>query len=323
MCLTKSYLAGCVENHTSSSGKVQNFVPPTSGSNQSKLSCSRGCGPVPVAVGRAAQDSGEARSAGLVPFSTSDTRADGDSETVLIDTKATRLRRMKSGVMTAARLINGELDGTSERWRPWMITPTYRPGEAWKPTHITDLVKCLRAWAGRRGLKLRYVWVAEIQQRRYRAGALPGECVHYHLLLWLPARFSCPKPDKQGWWRFGMTNCVRVRRPLRYILKYTSKGDSIEFPKGLRIHGCGGLNKDQRNERTWWLLPRWVRTLWSADQQPRRANGGGFVVRATGEWYPSIWEVFSTGGSVICSIRDGLFEWFSLHQLAQVFCNAI
>ena len=127
---------------------------------------------------------------GLVPFSTSDTRGSGDSETVLIDTRAARLRRMKSGVMTATRLICGELDQTAERWRPWMITPTYRPGEVWKPTHITALVKCFRAWAERQGFRLRYVWVAEIQQRRYRAGAIPGECVHYHLLIWLPARLS-------------------------------------------------------------------------------------------------------------------------------------
>ena len=310
MCLTNSYLAGCVENHTSSAGryKILYLLP--------QVLINPNC-PVPVAVGLfpwlwvvllRIQAKREAR--GLVPFSTSDTRGSGDSETVLIDTRAARLRRMKSGVVTVARLINGELDGTSERWRPWMITLTYRPGEAWKPTHITDLVKCLRAWAGRRGLKLRYVWVAEIQKRRYRAGALPGECVHYHLLLWLPARFSCPKPDKQGWWRFGMTNCVRVRRPLRYILKYTSKGDSIEFPKGLRIHGCGGLNKDQRNERTWWLLPRWVRTLWSADQQPRRANGGGFVVRATGEWYPSIWEVFIVGVRLFAQSGMGCLSGF-------------
>ena len=294
MCLTKRIWQGCMQ------------YPITGVQNSAQLS---------VAA--------EARSAGLVPFSTSDTRGSGDSETVLIDTRAARLRRMKSGVMTAARLICGELDQTAERWRPWMITPTYRPGEVWKPTHITALVKCFRAWAERQGFRLRYVWVAEIQQRRYRAGAIPGECVHYHLLIWLPARLSPPKPDKQGWWTHGSTQRLRVNRPLRYILKYTSKGDSVEFPKGLRIHGCGGLSREQRNERTWWLLPRWVRTLWAADQRPRRAVGGGFVVRDTGDWYPSIYEVCNTGGSIFCSIKEGLFEWFSLQQLAQIFCDGL
>jgi len=270
----------------------------------------------------AAQASGEARSAGLVSFSTSDTRTEGDSQTILIDRKAGRLRRMKSGVMTAARLIHEEIARTKVRWQPWMITPTYRPGEVWKPAHMTSLVKCLRSWAHRRGFALRYVWVAEMQQGRYRrSGSVPGECVHYHMLVWVPARFSCPKPDKQGWWAYGSTRREKVRRPLRYILKYASKGDEVEFPKGLRIHGCGGLSEQHRSERAWWLMPRWVRALWSADQRPRRASGGGFVIQSTGAWYPSIWEVWTARGSVLCTLRDGLFDFFSLSQLARVFCE--
>lgn len=138
---------------------------------------------------------------------------------------------MKSGVMTASRLIFEELQGSKERYQPWMVTPTYRPGQIWKPSHISSLCKCFRAWASRRGFKLRYVWVAEIQEHRYQSGALLGECVHYHLLLWIPKRFSLPKPDKQGWWRHGSTQRISVNRPLRYMLKYVSKGEVANYPK--------------------------------------------------------------------------------------------
>lgn len=259
-----------------------------------------------------------ARSAGgLVPFKTSDTRladkADDDG-LILIDHRKSRLRRMKSGVMTAARLIFEELQGSKQRYQPWMITPTYRPGEFWKPTHITDLCKCLRSWASRRHFKLRYVWVAEIQERRFQAGALLGECVHYHLLVWIPKRFSLPKPDKQGWWKHGSTQRISVNKPLRYILKYASKGESMDYPKGLRIHGFGGLEPHRKDQRTWWLMPRWVRSLWSSDLQPRRAKGGGFVVRSTGAWYPSIWDV-SVGQAVLCRLRNDVDQFFEPYQL--------
>lgn len=268
----------------------------------------------------------DARSAGLVPFSTSDTRpiqeafqpSSGDSQLILIDRKAGRLRRMKSGVMTAARLIHERIGSDGGRWRAWMITPTYRPGSKWHPRHITALVKNLRAWATRQGVPFRYVWVAEIQQRRKASGADLSECVHYHLLCWLPARLCPPKPDKVGWWRHGMTQRLEVKRPLKYILKYASKGDDVEFPPGLRLHGCGGLESDQRIERTWWQMPRWVRSLWTAQDRPRRAPGGGFVIRATGAWYPSIYRVFVTMGVVLCTLKDDLLAYYSLDQVAQL-----
>lgn len=118
----------------------------------------------------------------------------------------------------------------------------------------------------------------------------------------------------------GSTQRLRVNRPLSYILKYASKGGMVEFPKGLRIHGCGGLNKGHRDERTWWLLPKWVRSLWTSEQRPRRAKGGGYVVRDTSEWYPSIWKVYKSGGAVFCVLRDDLCNWFSFRQLALILC---
>ena len=264
---------------------------------------------------------------GLVPFSTTDTREFGglpNAPLIQIDRKAGRLKRMKSGVMTAARLISEELEKTGERWQAWMITPTYRPGESWEPTHITRLVKCMRAWAERRGFALRYVWVAEIQERRYARGdAVLGGCVHYHLLVWLPKRFSPPKPDKQGWWPHGMTQRLLVNKPISYMLKYVSKGGAISFPPGLRLHGCGGLTSTARNHRGWWLSPRWVRAIWADSDSPRRAPGGGFVSRVTGVWYPSIYRVIQKGGQIFVALRDDLRSLFPPDVLRRLFAAGV
>ena len=249
-------------------------------------------------------------SAGLVPFSTSE-------KCHLVDSQAARLARMKSGVMTATRLITSELETIKGiRYRPWMITPTYRPGVEYSPRHISSLIDSLRKWATRHDFTLRYVWVAEIQEKRFnKGGSLLGECVHYHLLVWVPARLTPPKPDKQGWWRHGMTQRTLVNKPISYMLKYSSKGGAISFPPGLRLHGCGGLSDSARSDRTWWLRPQWVRSLWSIADCPRRVAGGGFVLRSTGEWWPSIWRVVVDAGNVMIELKENLSEFFSDDQI--------
>lgn len=259
---------------------------------------------------------GEAPPPGLVPFSTSVLGAGVEIEVHQLEA---RLKRMRSGVLTAGRLIVAELEQERTRYIPWMLTFTYRPGVIWQPFHITQCIKSYRTWSDKQGFKLRYVWVAEIQEGRLLRGrSLLGECVHYHLLIWVPARLSPPMADKQGWWSHGSSQRLRVRRPLRYLMKYASKGDSVQFPKGLRIHGCGGLSKSAMSERTWWLMPRWVRALFDVDDMPRRAPGGGIVSRLTGEWVPSIWEVCLRGSAVFIRLRDNLADLFSIDQLNKI-----
>lgn len=247
---------------------------------------------------------------GLVPFSTS-FQGQGVIE---IDRLECRLSRMRSGVFTAARLISKQLEGKG--YQPWMLTLTYRPGDEWKPHHISDCVKSLRGWAKDYLFKLRYIWVAEIQEGRWQKGeSLLGECVHYHLLVWIPSYLEPPKLDQAGFWPWGMTQRIRVKAPLRYITKYTSKGSDIGFPKGLRISGVGGLTAADRNHRTWWLMPRWVRTIWNEQEKPRRASGGGIISRLTGEWLPSIWKVSLTGGAVFIQLRNDISKFFSSERL--------
>lgn len=256
--------------------------------------------------------------AGLVSFSTS-VRGGADSFPKLeVDRLKSRLSRMSSGVLTATRLIDAEWTASKIRFHRYMLTLTYRPGELWSPRHISDCLKKYRNWADKLGFKLSYVWVSEVQQSRYQRGSLLGECVHYHLLIWVSVRFVPPMADKQGWWIYGMSNRVRVSRPVKYMMKYASKGQSVVFPKGLRIHGCGGLAESSRNERRWWLMPRWVRVIFSIDDLPFRCPGGGIVSRLTGEWLPSIWRIYFEGSRVFVSLRDDLLDFFSVGRVRQL-----
>jgi hypothetical protein len=158
-----------------------------------------------------------------------------------------------------------------------MLTLTYREQGAWNPRHVSETLDHIRKYLGRRGEVLRGVWVAELTQR--------GR-VHYHLLLWLPRGTTLPKPDKQGWWRHGSTRIEWARSGVGYMVKYASKGDSVErFPRGLRLHGRCGLELVQRRRVAWHCLPRYVREHFTeCGAWVVRAYGGGWVDRGTGEW---------------------------------------
>lgn len=165
------------------------------------------------------------------------------------------------------------------RYRAVMLTLTYRDVDGWRSRHVADCVRHVRSWCARKGFRLGYLWVAELQKR----GA-----VHYHVVLWLPKGLTLPKPDKQGWWPHGMTNIAWARKPVGYLAKYASKGEDVQkFPKGLRLHGRGGLDLEQRRYVSWWLLPRYVReVVKEVGEVVRRCTGGGWTVLSTGEWIP-------------------------------------
>lgn len=210
---------------------------------------------------------------------------------------------MKRGVITAARLHQQRLEAQRGgfRWRSAMVTLTYRDDEEWSPRHISAFLKLARQWCQRKGVELRTVWVMELTKR-----GRP----HYHVMFWVPGRFTIPKADKQGWWRYGMTRTEYARNPVGYLAKYASKGVAAAadpcapaFPKGARIHGCGGLDREDRQQRTWWLSPAWVREIWGPEDIARPARGGGYASKATGEWAPSPWLVTFHNGQVIIRPR--------------------
>lgn len=215
---------------------------------------------------------------GFIPSSTSHTQGGNRAGELLMCPVEARLKQMKKSVLNSARLLRDSLEGA--HFRMAMITLTYAKVGEWKPDHMSAFMNHVRMFLSRRGLRARYVWVAELQER----GA-----VHYHCLLFLPRSVKLPKPDKQGWWPHGHTRVEWARKAIGYLTKYCSKlaSKTVAFPRGLRICGSGGLDADGRNERAWWRLPTYVREVWGIAHRVRAAAGGGFVARATGEWMPS------------------------------------
>jgi hypothetical protein len=190
-------------------------------------------------------------------------------------------------------LIQDEVSQGGKRTRAAFVTLTYRKAEDWKPSHIREFMNTLRKWLKRRSAAARYVWVAELQDR----GA-----VHYHVLVWLPKGLTLPKPDKQGWWKHGLTNIQLARKPVGYMAKYASKCSQKGgvFPKGCRLHGNGGVGAG-RDELRWWKCPKWVRERFPLAEQhcPRRCIGGGWISQVTGEFAPSDYVVQFIHGKVV------------------------
>ena len=191
---------------------------------------------------------------------------------------------MRRGVLFTARAIEENIAEVGMQVRKAFITLTYRPGVAWAPEHVTQTLACYAEWARRRGFRLLYVWVMELTQ-----AGVP----HYHIVLWLPVGYTPPLPDKQGWWKHGMSQAKWVRSPIGYMVKYLSKGLSGQsYPKGARIWGSGGLTASQRLRRCWYYAPDWLKRFAPPGRvcAIRRCDGGWWNM-TTGWWYRSPWWV--------------------------------
>lgn len=229
----------------------------------------------------------DARSAaGLVSISTSQNSQclNGNRRKVIIPS-ALRLSMLRKRVRWV-----GSYYRDHEVGRPSLLTLTYREVKGWDAKHVSVCLDHIRKWLAKRGHKLRYVWVAELQER----GA-----VHFHAVIWLPRGLTLPKPDKQGWWKHGSTNIKWARKPVGYLTSYISKLQTKNggFPKGLRLHGSGGLDAHVRATRAWRFLPQWLHVQTSPECRCTRAKGGGWVSRETGEWFES--PYFMTGFSFL------------------------
>lgn len=238
-----------------------------------------------------------ALASGLVSFITRE-----PSDVVFIDKFHARLGRMSTSIRTSARLHCDSFGNDRNKYRCMMWTLTYKPQVSWEPGHIKAFLQHARKWSHGKNADFRYCWVAELTQK----GA-----VHYHILLWVPIWLRVPMPDKKGWWIHGMSNTKTVHAPVKYAIKYTSKGTSdIEhFPKGARCFGVGGLDAIERSERMWWAMPRYVREIASIDDQPRRRKGGGFICHGTGEVIESRWLFVSCGSGGVKIRPKGVHEY--------------
>lgn len=220
----------------------------------------------------------EGEALGLVSSKTSNplinAMALAQGKEAIIDPFMQRSSRCRRSILNTARMITHRLQHAHVRYQVAFITLTYADGDDWNPRHISAFLHCVRQYLKRRGWPMLGLWKAETQKR----GA-----IHYHLLLWLPRGVNLPKPDKQGWWSWGMTNITRARNAYGYVAKYLKKEEQGNLPKGARLFGLLGLESIEKREVRWWNTPRWIREKWPVEHDPRRAKGGGWVSSMTGE----------------------------------------
>ena len=86
--------------------------------------------------------------AGLVTLKTSDTLL---PHTVEIDPDKARHTRLKRSLLVAAKLFEHSFRGF--RVKPAMLTLTYREVDGFEPRHISELLKRIRQWLQRRGVR--------------------------------------------------------------------------------------------------------------------------------------------------------------------------
>ena len=263
------------------------------------------------------------RDSGLVTEST--------SRTALLDTRSLRFKRMRYNVIASSNMLNVDATRGGFRVDPVFETLTYRDASLPEPNHIARHLDARKKWALRRGFKLRYVWVAELQMR----GVL-----HYHVIYWLPHKVKLPMADKwrrvvrnmigpgdQGpqqhacLWPHGWTNIKRATCAVGYLAHYAgklkSKGVSGGFamPKGFRLFGKGGLDVTDRMRMAWANLPGWLRDRVQPEHRVKRILGGGWIARETLDFYPSIWKigrVVKVGGGAFLSLLPALPEGVEL-----------
>lgn len=247
-------------------------------------------------------ESAEARAArGLVSVSTSGfaalpTAMRWAEQCITIDRHQSRVTRLRKGVGVGAKALLNLGEGPCEN--NVMVTLTYAGDNSdWKPRHVSDYIRKVREWFKARcpGERLRYVWVAELQQRGV---------IHYHAVFFLPAGVRMPQADRKGWWPHGMTNTLKATAPVAYLMKYASKVESKTiggFPRGSRIYGIGGLDAPGAAFKRWVLWPAYVQGNASVADRFRPAPGGGYLNAQTGEFLAS--EFAPTGGGFQSFIR--------------------
>jgi Zonular occludens toxin (Zot) len=221
-----------------------------------------------------------------------------------------RMRRMRAGVLTAARLAYSQFEG--DGFRQWFVTLTYSPGEAWRPADIRGFCKAFREWGRRQGCEVAYVWKLELT----RAGA-----PHYHVLLF--ARGYPWLPKLEAWWGRGSTNCQVARNAVGYVAKYLSKDLVGRLPDNARLWGFGGLDGESRGELRWWRAPRWLRAVSPLVDGIRRLRGGWWLNLAAGIAYrsPYEWDSFEFRRFFIGWADNVRFDGYELEaaQKARVY----
>lgn len=154
-----------------------------------------------------------------------------------------------------------------------MVTLTYRPGEPWNKRQVSRYVEATVKWSARRGIRIKYQWVVELQAR----GA-----PHYHILFWVPHGFKLLKPDDAGHWPHGSSRIELARKAVGYLVKYSTKGgDDGALPHGARLFGTGG-EPCARHPAHRAGLPRWLDAIATPESHLDKVPYVGWVERSTG-----------------------------------------
>lgn len=239
---------------------------------------------------------------------------------ITIDRVQARVTRMRKSVGVASKcFINlGEKPPTNNV----MLTLTVGDGYVWKPRHVSDCIRSIRLWFNDRcpGQRLRYVWVAEIQDGKRREDGIGRGAIHYHIIFFLPDGLRLPHADRKGWWPHGMTNTKYSTSPIAYLVSYAKKIDSKNvggFPRGARISGFGGLDKTGRDIRRWVLWPAYLQGNAAAGEPWKPCPGGGYVNHDDGRILLSEFAPAGAGFSSFVRVRtnpreldpSGPFSW--------------
>jgi len=201
--------------------------------------------------------------------------------------RSARMRKLRLVVGHHADTVRDLYAESGVRCQCIMVTLTYAPGAEYSPRQVTEYVRRMRAWLEQRNIAYAYEWVLEMQKR----GA-----PHYHVLWWIPVGKKLPMPDsvtgrqRKRLWPWGLTRIELARSGPAYIVKYASKGDQgLPLPRGARLYGVGGFDSAKRLAQ-WRALPAYVRDRTEQGSTVRRATGGGWLVRDSGEHIQSEWE---------------------------------
>lgn len=230
--------------------------------------------------------------------------------TFQVDPPRARVTRLRKGVGVSAKWI----ENLRGRFQRVMVTLTYRGDNSdWRSDHMTKYVNCVRNWYARLtgGEPLRYLWVAELQERGV---------IHYHAVFWLRKGVTLPKADKRGWWAHGMTKTEKAIKPIGYLMSYVSKIESKDigsFPKGARLFGVGGLGKEGAAIKRWVHWPSYVQCNGAVGDAWKPRKGGGYMNGDTGQILEPEWQPIGLGHLIFHRVRThervvgavGPFSW--------------
>lgn len=189
---------------------------------------------------------------------------------------------MRRVVISTADASRDHVQQGGNRYDAIFVTLTYAEQYQWSTRDISGYIKRTREWMQRRAIRPMYQWVIELTKK--------GK-PHYHILWWVPKGTRLPKPDTCGHWDRGFSRIERAFKPVGYLVKYATKGDSGEFPKGARLFGVGASVEHIKLTRHRAGLPMWLSDATEADCRCARVARVGWVEKATGAIHVTPWLV--------------------------------